>query len=157
MTRLLALDDDNPKTALGARKPDVSLIPPAALIYMALGMGNGAEKYGPYNWRKSRVSGRTYVAAACRHMLAWLDGEDNDESTGGSKLPHLAHALSSLAILADAIETGNLIDDRPPPGAAGVLIDKWTKRDVTPAPVVPQGPRSNQTPPSKARKSRRRS
>lgn len=109
----------NPKDALGSRKPDLSLVPPAAIIYTALAMENGAAKYGPFNWRAHKINARVYVAAALRHLYSWADGEAKASDSG---VPHLAHALASLAILVDAIETGNVIDDRPRPGAAARLL-----------------------------------
>lgn len=118
--------DTNPKARFGALKPNLALVPPASMIYQALAMQQGAEKYGPYNWRKDKVSTMTYVAAAKRHLDQYLDGEHLDPESG---FPHLAHAMASLGILIDALETGNLIDDRPAPGAAGHLIRKWTKKD----------------------------
>lgn len=114
----------NPKDIVGAKKPDLSLVPPAAIIYMALAMEDGAIKYGPYNWRKNKVRARTYVAAMKRHIDAWLDGE---ECASDSGKPHLGHMMACGGILADAIETGNLVDDRPVPGSAARLIAKWTK------------------------------
>ena len=116
--------DGNPKSAFGNKKPNLALNPPAALIYMALGFEDGAAKYGPYNWRENDVSAMVYVAAAQRHLAAWLDGEENAED---SSKPHLGHAMACLAILADAVENDNLIDDRPRPGPASGLISKWTK------------------------------
>lgn len=136
---MTAYTDNNPKTIYGAAKPDFSLIPPSVLVYLALGWGEGARKYGPYNWRENQVSARTYVAAAMRHLAAFLDGEDIDpvdagpNCTAGSGLPHLAHALASIGILVDAIETGNVVDDRPKPGAGARLIRQWTK-------MVPKAP-----------------
>jgi len=115
----------NPKDLLGAAKPDLSLVPPAAIIYMALAMGDGANKYGPYNWREKKVKGRVYVAACMRHLLQWLDGEENAEDSGR---PHLAHAMACLGIIADAKETGNLVDDRPWKGVASELISRYTRK-----------------------------
>lgn len=121
--------DNNPKTRFGVMKPNLFLVPPASAIYQALAMGEGARKYGPYNWRLNKVTASIYVAAARRHLDQWVDGQDNDDNPGGSGLPHIGHALACLGILADAIETGNLVDDRPPHGSASVLLDKWTKKD----------------------------
>jgi len=90
---------------------------------MAMGFRDGAEKYGPYNWRDESVAASVYIGAAMRHIDAWWDGE---ESAGDSGVHHIAHALSCLAIIADATETGNLIDDRPLPGAASRLIKELT-------------------------------
>lgn len=115
----------NPKDLLGQKKVDLSLIPPAALIYIALAMEDGEKKYGPYNFREKKVRARVYLAAAMRHIAAKLDGE---ELASDSLKPHLAHAMACLAIYVDAEETGNLQDDRPSPGAASRLIAKWEKK-----------------------------
>lgn len=115
----------NPKDLVGQKKVDLSLVPPAALVYLALAMEDGAKKYGPYNWRENKVRARVYLAAAMRHIAAKLDGE---EVASDSQKPHLAHALACLAIYVDAEETGNLQDDRPTPGAASKLIAKWEKK-----------------------------
>lgn len=120
-----AVQTGNPKDAIGDTKPDLSLVPPAAVIYLALAMTDGANKYGPYNWRENKVRARVYVAAALRHINTYLDGEN---LAPDSRKPHLAHAIACLGILADATETGNLIDDRPIPGVASDLIDVWTDK-----------------------------
>lgn len=114
----------NPKDRLGDLKPDLSLNPPAALLYMSLGFKDGAVKYGPFNWRENAVRNRVYIAAAMRHIEQYRDGEDIDPLSGK---PHIGHALASLAIIADATEGGMLIDDRPLPGAAGGLIRRITE------------------------------
>lgn len=117
-------DDANPKDAYGEAKVDLSLIPPAASIYMALAMMEGARKYGPYNWRLKKVKMMIYLAAAKRHIDKVIDGQDLDEE---SFLPELGHAMASLGIICDAVETGNIIDNRPPKGAAPALLNKWKK------------------------------
>jgi hypothetical protein len=117
-------DDANPKDAYGEAKVDLALVPPAASIYMALGFMNGAQKYGPYNWRTKKVKMMVYLAAAKRHIDKVIDGQDLDEE---SFLPEIGHALASLGIIADAVETGNIIDNRPPKGAAAALLNKWKK------------------------------
>lgn len=126
------LPDNNPKTRFGVMKPNMFLVPPASKIYQALAMADGAKKYGPYNWRENKVTASIYLAAAQRHMDSWLDGEDTDPK---SLVPHLGHAIACLGIIVDAIETGNVIDDRPQTGAAAALIDKHTRTldDATPA------------------------
>lgn len=116
-------DGVNPKDLIGDTKPDLSLVPPAAVIYMALAMGDGAKKYGPYNWREKKVRCRVYLAACLRHIQQFLDGEELAEDSGR---PHLGHALACLGIVVDAKETGNLVDDRPIPGAASDLIKRYT-------------------------------
>lgn len=118
------LPDANPKTRFGVLKPNPFLVPAASTLYQALAMQDGAKKYGPYNWRENKVTASIYVAAAMRHMMAWVDGE---ECAKDSQVPHLAHALACLGIIVDALETGNLIDDRPLPGASPKIIEAWTK------------------------------
>ncbi len=111
----MKLPNQNPKTALGAAKPQLQLIPPIALVEEAGAFALGAEKYGPFNWREVPVSISTYVAAAQRHLMAYWDGEDTDPESG---LCHLAHARACMAIVLDAQSVGTCNDDRPPPGAS---------------------------------------
>lgn len=113
------LPDNNPKSALGALKIDLSLVPPSAVIAEARVMELGAKKYGPYNWREKTVSARVYTAAALRHIFTWQDGEDIDPESGES---HLAHARACLGIMLDAKSIGKLNDNRPVAGAAGRLL-----------------------------------
>ena len=122
----------NPKDLIGSNKVPLWLVPPAATIYTALGFWDGAVKYGPYNWRKNKVLATVYISALGRHLLDYLDGEDNAQDSG---YPHVAHMLACGAILADATETGNLVDDRPTKGAAAALMARWDrsrKRGDTP-------------------------
>lgn len=109
----------NPKDAYGDQKPDISLVPPVAIIKEARVMQLGAKKYGPYNWREKRVRARVYAAAAMRHIMQWQDGEEFDFESGES---HLAHARACLGIVLDAQSIGIIHDDRPRKGAAGKEI-----------------------------------
>lgn len=128
LPRLYAPDaeGENPKDRIGKTKPPLHLIPPAAEILEAVVMGLGARKYQPFNWRTSKVRATVYISAARRHLAQWLDGNNDDSESGVS---HLAHARACLGILLDAQTSGNLVDDRPPPGAAATLILQHT-RDV---------------------------
>lgn len=119
-------DETNPKDLVGAKKTRLSLVPPSSLIYQALAMEDGAAKYGAYNWREKKVSLSIYIDAAIRHLLAYYDGE---EFAPDSKKPHLAHALATIGIIIDALETGNLIDDRPKPGKAAEIIERFRKKE----------------------------
>lgn len=116
--------DSNPKSQYGIMKPPMHLVPPAAKIYLAEGFRDGASKYGPYNWRENEVAASVYIGAAHRHIDMWWDGEELAED---SNTHHMAHAMSCLAIIVDAMETGNLVDDRPLPGIAADLIKRLTK------------------------------
>lgn len=115
----------NPKDLLGIKKVSMTKVPPAAILYTALAMQDGARKYGPYNWRENKVIASIYVDACLRHLMSWHDGE---ECAADSGFPHLAHALACIAIIVDAKETGNLVDDRPTPGVMAELIARWTKK-----------------------------
>jgi hypothetical protein len=115
----------NPKDLLGIKKVQLNLVPPSSIIYQALAMEDGARKYGPYNWRQNKVITSIYVAAAMRHLQSYWDGEENASDSGK---PHLAHALACLGIIVDAKETGNLVDDRPLPGAASRLISELEQK-----------------------------
>lgn len=114
----------NPKDLIGMKKPRLSLVPPAGLVYAALAMANGADKYGPYNWREKKVQVMIYLEAAMRHILSYQDGEEKAKDSG---VPHLGHALACLLIIIDALETGNLIDNRPKAGPMADLIERYTQ------------------------------
>lgn len=100
----------NPKDLLGNKKVSITKLPMVAVIHGAHAMMNGADKYGPYNWRAKDVIASIYVDAALRHLIAWLEREEIAEDSG---VHHLGHAIACCAILLDAQENGNLIDDRP--------------------------------------------
>jgi hypothetical protein len=111
--------DDNPKEAVGETKVDLTALPSAGIIHGARAAQYGNAKYGYYNHRDSRVSLRQYCAAIMRHMLAVIDGED---VAPDSLEHHLGHVIAGAAIALDAKERGNLVDDRPPKGAAPRLV-----------------------------------
>ncbi len=116
--------DTNPKDRLGEKKPPLWLVPPALLIEVAAVMKLGAAKYDAYNWRSKKVCATVYISAVLRHTLALLDGEDVDPETGRS---HWASIGANAGIMLDAAATGNLVDDRPSPGAAAKLLKELTE------------------------------
>ncbi len=111
----------NPKDILGAKKVSFTKVPPIAIAHMAMAMMDGAGKYGPYNWRSKKVIASIYVDAAIRHLLGWFEGE---EYADDSKVHHLGHAAACSGILLDALNTGNLVDDRP---VVGDSTDRYVK------------------------------
>lgn len=111
--------ETNPKDRAATNRLDLSLVPSSSVAFTALALTEGDLKYGGYNWRVAGVKASVYVAAAQRHLLKWLNGEDQDPVT---KVPHLANASACLAVLIDAICCDNLVDDRPPVQDLGGLL-----------------------------------
>ena len=99
----------NPKDAQGASKPNLSRIPLRPLLETAAALEEGAQKYGPWNWRDEKVSETIYVDAAIRHLVQFLSGEDIDQDSG---LPHIVKAIAGLLIIRDAQVHGCSIDTR---------------------------------------------
>ncbi len=100
---------NDPKGESGSKKTPLQLLPPYALAQIALAHKEGAEKYGPWNWRETGVCATTYIGAIMRHLAAWQDGEDIDPDSG---LSHLAKIGACCNILLDAEHCGKLVDDR---------------------------------------------
>jgi Domain of unknown function (DUF5664) len=101
--------ETNPKEAIGSNKLPMHLWPTTATAYGCIGLMNGAGKYGRTNWRHAGVTASTYYDALRRHLDAWWEGEEVDPDDG---VPHLSALLAGLAIVVDAISTGNFEDDR---------------------------------------------
>lgn len=127
LDKTLGQSGTNPKDAVAAAKPDLSLVPPALVIWVAKCMEDGARKYSKANWRDEdkKVRMTVYLSAALRHIMALNDGEDCASDTG---LPHAAHAAASLGIILDALACGTLIDDRSRPGPAAKLLEQLTEK-----------------------------
>ena len=124
-------DQNNPKDLIGEKKVQLGLLPAAGKIYGALAMEFGAyhagkEKtgYGPFNWREKKVRMTIYLDAIERHLEALRDGEDAAKDSG---VHHLGHIIAGASILADALEGGQLIDDRPMKGPAAALLERVKK------------------------------
>lgn len=114
----------NPKDLIGSTKVLISTLPAAGIIHGAHAMMDGKRKYHQYNWRAKKVTASIYVDAMYRHIMAWFEGEERAED---SLVHHLGHVIGCAAILLDAQETGNLLDDRPIVGdgkLASRLLDR---------------------------------
>jgi hypothetical protein len=120
------IDNINPKTLAGQAKPSPALVPPVAVLEIAQAFRDGAEKYGPYNWREKPVPSLTYINAALRHIYSWMDGEGRSDD---ADVQHLAHAAACMCIVMDAASCGMLIDDRPKEGQAAQVIKDETERN----------------------------
>jgi Domain of unknown function (DUF5664) len=120
---------DNPKDVIGSKKLPVHLWPNVATAYGAVGMAEGAMKYGRNNYVVTPVRAHIYVAAAMRHLMAWMEGEEYTAEGG----PHLGNALATIAIILKARQNGTLIDDRefltdPDDNAYGREVDLLMNR-----------------------------
>jgi len=131
--------DNNPKSQFGNQKLPIAWIPKAGIIEQAKVHKHGGDKYGPYNWRGEgvTVSAMVYASAILRHFYDWLDRRDIDPDSGAN---HLGHISANCNILLDAMEHGNLIDDRPgrepgcesPVGTVEPVTPKETPYGLTP-------------------------
>lgn len=92
-------------------KPDMSLISAVAMKKLAQVLTAGKKKYTAHNWRAGMKWSRC-IAAALRHIFAYVGGENLDPETG---LSHLAHAFCCLMFLLEYEETHKENDDRYKP------------------------------------------
>ena len=88
-------------------KPRMDLLDPYAIEQLSHVLTFGAKKYDAHNWRKGIAKGRL-IAAALRHLFAYLRGEDKDPETG---LSHAAHAMCCCMFLL-GLEHRVELDDR---------------------------------------------
>lgn len=117
----------NPKDLIGAKKPDISLIPPSFIVGLATALEDGKKKYGAYNWREYPVQTMTYISAAMRHLLSFADGENHTTDSG---VNHLLAAAASIAVIYDAILEGSFSDNRPKNSKKAVEeINKYFNRE----------------------------
>lgn len=77
-------------------KPRWDLVPHEAHAAMVDVLTFGAKKYAAGNWANVKGWRWRYYRAALGHLYAWWRGERIDPESG---LPHLAHALCSVAFL----------------------------------------------------------
>lgn len=101
--------DANLKTAAALVKPRMSNIPTFTLFAMGAAMSDGAKKYGRYNWRETGSTVSVFYDAMNRHLQDWYTGEDFANDSG---IHHLAHLMADCAIMLDARNHPNMVDDR---------------------------------------------
>lgn len=89
-------------------KPDYSLLTRPMLESMIGALMHGERKYQRGNFKQGFTNTRL-VAAAMRHLMAYLDGEDLDPESGVS---HLGHAQAAIGMLLDNQATGTSTDGR---------------------------------------------
>ena len=115
--------DTNPKDAVGIRKwRQLSVVPFTVIWEVAVGILEGARKYGRHNYRVSKVRASVYVdAAMAGHLMPWWEGEDIDEESG---INNITKAICSLVVLRDAMIQDQWVDDRPPKTDMGPLKER---------------------------------
>lgn len=101
----------DPKGEVGKTKAPMGLLPLGALEEVAWALGDGAKKYGEWNWRATSVCSSTYLSAILRHLSAYQAHEDRAQDSGRK---HLAHIVASCLILMDAEQYGRLVEDHAP-------------------------------------------
>ena len=120
MTARLNTKDTNPKDAIGSTKAPASTLSRIVAAEIALGMLEGACKYGRHNYRVAGVRASVYFDATMRHIAAWWEGQDIDPESG---IHHLSKAMASLFVLRDAQIHGKVYDDRPPRAPENWMAD----------------------------------
>ncbi len=111
----------NPKEAIGVLKLPLHLVSGVVKAYIAVAFHLGATKYGAWNFRPGGARASVYLSALGRHIDRWTEGDENDPVDG---TPHLANALACIAIIIEAKEGGNLVDDRPPSRPLGATYER---------------------------------
>ncbi len=90
-------------------KPPLALLPTEGIRAVARVQAFGASKYGDYfNYMNGMELSRN-LSCAMRHIMAFMDGEDNDIESGQN---HLAHAACRLMFAIQNIKDRTAIDDR---------------------------------------------
>lgn len=101
----------NPKDAIGSMKAPLHLLSPIAELHWAHAQFVGNVKYGAWNFRAGGARVSVYIAAAKRHLAAYISGEEFDPVDGTH---HLGNVMACMAIIFEAQACGKLTDDRPP-------------------------------------------
>lgn len=115
----------NPKDAVGVKKVSMSCVPSPVIMEMALGMMEGARKYGRHNYRIAGVRASVYYDASMRHLMDWWEGKDIDPASG---LSHVTKAMTALCVLRDAMLNDKWNDDRPPKTVNQDWVDDYNTK-----------------------------
>lgn len=95
-----SLNTESATNTLGIKhdkdKPRWDLLPYDSVGQVVDVLTFGAAKYADDNWKKVPDARRRYIAAAMRHLTAWIAGERKDPESG---LHHLAHAACCILFL----------------------------------------------------------
>lgn len=100
--------DKNLGLKYDSEKPPLAYIPKAALWAEGEAFKYGAKKYDSWNYKNGLALSRS-LSAALRHILQFLDGENDDRESGVS---HLGCARANLGMALDTLENHPEMDDR---------------------------------------------
>lgn len=103
----------------------MSCVPSPVIMEMALGMMEGARKYGRHNYRIAGVRASVYYDASMRHLMDWWEGKDIDPASG---LSHVTKAMTALCVLRDAMLNDKWNDDRPPKTVNQDWVDDYNTK-----------------------------
>ena len=81
------------------KKPRFDLIPLEFLEAVARALSSGADKYGPYNWKRGQ---KDFFLDAWNHAFVHLE----KFKEGDASEDHLAHLASNVAFLIWAVRNG---------------------------------------------------
>lgn len=112
------------KEKLEVKKVPLGDLPPAGIIHGAAAAAYGNEKYGFYDYRTTKISYMSNLNAMLRHLVSIVDGENEAPD---SLVHHLGHVIATSAKVLDALERGNIVDDRPSKGNAAALLRRMER------------------------------
>jgi len=69
-------------------KIPLALIPPAAIRATGRALQHGARRYSAWNWARG-MNYSEVSSALMRHLMSWLEGEEQDPDSGLSHLDHI--------------------------------------------------------------------
>ena len=89
-------------------KPDYTLLPLEMLTRWAEHMTKDAEKYGRDNWQlaNSKEELRRFKASAFRHLIQWLEGQDDEDHASA-----VLFNISAAEIVQDKLISKSMWDD----------------------------------------------
>lgn len=125
MEKIMDHKETNPKDNVGVKKVPMHVVSSQVVMEMALGMMEGARKYGSHNYRVAGVRASVYYDATMRHLMAFWEGQDIDPASG---ISHISKAMSSLHVLRDAMLQEMWTDDRPPKALNQDWVDEYNKK-----------------------------
>lgn len=106
-------------------KVDYILHYPRAIELIARILEIGEIKYAPLNWKKGGNTNESYLAAALRHMLKFVDGEIFDKEYGTH---HIGHAIWNLMTMFE-LNGHEIIDSEEFTKAFKRLKKKYQRRN----------------------------